>query len=34
MDASFEELYKIVQLVFIGGEDYVMKPREKILVEG
>jgi len=34
LNASFAELQKVVNLVFISGEDYEMTPREKLMVEG
>ncbi len=34
INASFVELQKVVNLVFIAGEDYEMTPKEKLMVEG
>ena len=33
IDTSFEELHKIIHLIFIAGEDYQLTEREKEIIE-
>jgi hypothetical protein len=34
LNTTFPELQKIVHLIFIAGEDYVLNEREELLLEG